>query len=68
MSQKRNTEFVGVSLTPDARDALRRLSVVASGALGRRLSMSETLIYAEQLMTSKGAIARLETLRGRDAR
>lgn len=54
MSQHRNTEFVGVSVTPEARDALRRLSVTLSVAAGRRLSLSDTIVYAEQIMTSKG--------------
>jgi predicted glycoside hydrolase/deacetylase ChbG (UPF0249 family) len=66
MAQHRTTAFVNVSLTPDAREALRRLTDAASAAIGRHLTMSDTIIYAEQLMTSKGAIAQLETLRGRD--
>lgn len=67
MTQNRHTEYVGVSMTPLAREALRRLTHAVSTALGRQLPMSEALIYAEQLMTSKGAIARLQTLRDRDS-
>jgi hypothetical protein len=67
MTQSRNTEFVTVSLTPLGREALRRLTHAMSVRLGRNIPQSEAVIYAEQLLTSKGALERFEMLRGRDS-
>jgi hypothetical protein len=53
MAQNRNTEFVGVSLTPAARDALKRLSLTMSAEAGERMTMSDAVIRAEQIITSR---------------
>jgi hypothetical protein len=42
---------VSVSVTPEGRDALRRLSYLLSHRCGRRVSFSETLVIAEQAVT-----------------
>ena len=55
MAQPRHTAFVSVSLTPEARDALRRLTIAASAATGRRMSMSEAITHTEQRLSRKGA-------------
>jgi hypothetical protein len=52
MSQHRNTEFVTASITPAARDALKRLTLILSAERGERMSMSDTIIYAERQLTS----------------
>lgn len=41
--------YVSVSLTPEARDALRALTLELVGPLRRRLSMSEVLLVALEL-------------------
>lgn len=54
MTQHRNTEFVGVSLTPAARDALKRMSLIVAAQRGERMSMSDVILHLETIMTSKG--------------
>jgi hypothetical protein len=55
MAQHRNTDFVGVSLTPAARDALKRLALALSARTGRRMSMSDAVIYLEQQQSRPAA-------------
>ncbi len=50
MSQVRHTTFVSVSLTPDAREALRRMAARLSGKASRTLSVSDALVLVEQLV------------------
>ncbi len=49
MSQRRKTPYTSVSVTPEAADALRRLSVNVSARVGRRVSQSEAIMVAEKL-------------------
>lgn len=45
----RKTPYTSVSITPEAVEALRRLSVHLSACVGYRLSMSDTIRAAEKL-------------------
>lgn len=44
--QARHTQFTSVSVTPDAREALRGLAVDLSTVLGRRVPLSEAVRIA----------------------
>ena len=46
MTQPRKTKFVSVNLTVAARDDLQRETLQAAAAVGRRLSLSATLVAA----------------------
>ena len=46
MTQPRKTKFVSVNLTVPARDELQQETLQASAAVGRRLSLSTTLLAA----------------------
>lgn len=41
-----------VSLTPDARDALRQMAYFMSGVIGQRVSLSDAMLIAKQMVFS----------------
>lgn len=49
--------YAAVNLTPDARDALRRLSASLTGAAERRVTLSDALIAAAGLAAVDPAAA-----------
>lgn len=41
--------YTGISITPDARDAIRRFQAVAGGKLAHRITLSDALVIAVHL-------------------
>jgi hypothetical protein len=61
VNQVRHTEFKSVSVTTEARDALRRLTWAVSDACGEKLSMSQAILIAERMAFHDGDLSRYAT-------
>jgi hypothetical protein len=44
------SDYTSVSVTSEARDALRRLTAAVTGEAGQRLSMSDAVLIAERIV------------------
>lgn len=49
MNQHRNTTYVTVSLTPEARAALRQIAITMSASCSQQLPMSTAVMVAAKL-------------------
>ena len=56
--------YVALSITPEARDALRNVVYTTTGALGRKVEISETIIALSTL--GRANLEKLTQLLGED--
>jgi hypothetical protein len=63
MSQRRKTPYTSISVTPEAAEAMRRLAVSLSSAVGFRISISGAALAAERLTAGVDLAAQHEVIK-----